>query len=178
MTLRAIAIAEERSDDGRDGDMPSRPATRDDRIRWLAERLATGEYQRGDADRLAESWGLAVRTVEHDVAAASKALILAADDLGQLRKVIGIRLANLASDPSVEPRDQIRAMEVHARVAGLLKGAVPQTPTPHAELQAQIVESIRDPNDTMEGLLRDALSNPSARLLALVNEYAHGAGGQ
>lgn len=143
------------------------------RVGWIAERLAAGLWHTEDVKVLSRVWDRSELTIRNYAAMASTHLELLTGDIDKIRNLSALRLQLLAHDHETDPNARIKATEILLKLTGDLKGGREEKDSmTTSEREQAIIDSIANPDDTMERLLREAFSRGSDRLRALIVEFA------
>ncbi len=145
--------------------------SRTKRVGWIAERLAAGLWQPGDAKIIGKEWGRATITVERYAEEASTHLELLTGDIDKIRALSAMRLQLIAHDHETDAHARIKASEVLLKLTGDLKGGREEPSMTQAEREQAIIDSIAHPDDAMERLLREAFARAGDRLRGLIAEF-------
>lgn len=141
-----------------------------ERCWWIAMRLAEGTWRTRDLATIAQRWGVTERYARNYASTAGMFLRLQTNDVDKLAKAAHLRIERRAR-VSDDERVQQRADEIILTLTGHLKGGAEQASMTTAEREAAIIDSIANPDDDMERLLREAFSRGSDRLRGLIAEF-------
>lgn len=143
---------------------------RHERTKWVAMRMKRGLWMAVDAVVLANAWGCQVSAVREYAHTAWLAHELATGDAENLAAEAVTRVALRAE--LAEGQLAHQADVTLLQLTGHLKGGREVPSMTQDERERAIVASIREPNETMLRLLREAFSDPGDGLRALLAEFA------
>lgn len=142
------------------------------RVGWIAERLAAGLWHTDDIKVLSRVWERSELTIRNYAAMASTHLELLTGDIDKIRNLSALRLQLLAHDHETDPNARIKATEILLKLTGDLKGGREEKESmTTSEREQAIIDSIANPDDAMERLLREAFAKAGDRLRAIAAEY-------
>lgn len=141
-----------------------------ERCWWIAMRLAEGTWRTRDLATIAQRWGVTEKYARNYATTAGMFLRLQTNDVDKLAKAAHLRIERRAR-VSGDERVQQRADEIILTLTGHLKGGAEQASMTTSEREAAIIDSIANPDDGMERLLREAFSRGSDRLRGLIAEF-------
>ncbi len=142
------------------------------RVGWIAERIASGQWRTEDIKPIAQAWEKHDVTVRDYATKAAMVVELHTDDIAKIRLAAVVRLHSIGEDYGEATPDRLRATELMLKVTGALRGGSDEHTPSAAEVNAAIFESVRNPNDEMLVILRRAFSDPSDTLRGLLAEFA------
>lgn len=145
--------------------------TRLARIKWIVQRLNRGLWLTEHAQVLAETWLCTVGAVREYAHVAAAVVEITGNDIETMAREAAQRIV-VRGETSEDERLGNEADKLILQLTGHLKGGRDEQPSmTAAEREQAIIDSIANPDDAMERILREAFSRGSDRLRGILAEH-------